>query len=132
MKIINLTQHNMTPDQIGDGAVEPSPEVKQRIAALLTFAALPEPAEIEMRAAQIAQIAVEQGATAAVCGGAPYLMGALELALEAYGIKPLYSFTERRSVEETLPDGSVKKSQVFAHVGWVEVKPFGLIAKLAS
>lgn len=54
-------------------------------------------------------------------GGAPYLMAPLERMLKKSGYRPVYSFSERRSVEETLPDGSVKKTAVFAHVGWVEV-----------
>ena len=48
-------------------------------------------------------------------------MGALECALEKCGIKPLYSFTERRVTEVNNPDGTVSKQTTFAHVGWVEV-----------
>jgi len=124
--ILNMTQHAMTPDQIADGACEPTPEIKARIVALLTFTTLPAPAEITLRASSLARIAKEVGATGALIGGAPYLMGSLELALEFEGIEPLYSYTERRAVEEHQPDGSVKKSQVFAHVGFVRVHPYGV------
>ena len=54
-------------------------------------------------------------------GGAPYLMSALENALMAVGIKPLYSFSERVSMEETIADGTVRKTNVFRHVGFVEL-----------
>ena len=42
-----------------------------------------------------------------------------EWALEA-GIKPLYAFSVRESVESTEPDGSVIKRNVFRHMGFVE------------
>ena len=51
-------------------------------------------------------------------------MAQLERRLRKVGIIPLYSFTERVSVEETLPDGSVKKSSVFKHAGWVDPADF--------
>ena len=52
-------------------------------------------------------------------GGAGYFMRPLEEALREKGIKPLYSFSERKSVEKTNPDGTVTKVNVFEHVGWV-------------
>lgn len=39
----------------------------------------------------------------------------------AIGVKPLYSFTERASVESTNEAGEVVKTNVFKHVGFVEV-----------
>jgi len=48
-------------------------------------------------------------------GGAPYLMGILEECLRDKGIKPLYSFSVRKSVERTLEDGSVVKEAIFKH-----------------
>jgi hypothetical protein len=52
-------------------------------------------------------------------GGAPYLMAPLEVALRAHGITPLYAFSVRESVEQTQPDGSVRKIAVFRHGGFV-------------
>jgi hypothetical protein len=40
--------------------------------------------------------------------------------LDALGLQPVFSFTERRSVEKTMPDGTVTKTAVFEHIGWVE------------
>jgi hypothetical protein len=54
-------------------------------------------------------------------GGAPYLMGPLVAALKAVDVQPLFSFTERKSVERVGLDGSVVKTSVFAHVAWIAV-----------
>ena len=52
-------------------------------------------------------------------GGAPYLMGPLAAALRYHGLEPVFAFTERVSVDEVQPDGSVRKTAVFKHSGWV-------------
>lgn len=120
--IINLTQHAETAEQAAQGVFSPEdPANVAVIRTLLTFDTLPTKAEIEARAQTLAQIASEEGADAAMIGGAPYLMGALENALKARGIKPLYAFSIRESVEKTLPDGSIQKVNIFKHQGFVEV-----------
>ena len=48
------------------------------------------------------------------------MMGQLEAALRALEVQPLYAFSVRESVETTLPDGSVVKTAVFKHGGFVE------------
>ena len=113
--ILNLTQHVGTPDQ---GVTEP--EEKSAVKALLDFSTLPSWWEIADRADKLAAIAVEAGAEAAMIGGAPYLMAPLEVALKAAGIRPLYAFSIRESVETTGPDGKVTKTATFRHAGWVE------------
>lgn len=113
--ILNLTQHVGTPDQ---GVSEP--EEKGAVKALLDFTTLPSWWEIEDRAAKLAAIAVEAGAESAMIGGAPYLMASLEVALKAAGVRPLYAFSIRESVETTGPDGKVTKTATFRHAGWVE------------
>jgi len=114
--ILNLTQHQGTPEQ---GVVEPTE--KGRVQALLTFSSLPSREEISERAAELAAIAEAAGATAAMIGGAPYLMAPLEASLRGRGIRPLYAFSVRESVETTDPDGTVRKTAVFRHKGFVEV-----------
>lgn len=52
-------------------------------------------------------------------GGAMYLISALEKALTEQGITPVYSFSKRVSKEEQMPDGTVKKTTVFEHLGFV-------------
>jgi len=117
VKIINLTQHPATPAQIAAGVVEPSD--KKAVQQLLTFNELPARADIESRAARLAALAAEHGAHNAMIGGAPYLMGALERALAKEGVMPVFAFSKRESVETTGPDGTVTKTNVFKHVGFV-------------
>lgn len=122
--ILNLTQHIATQDQLEAGVVEPSDQDKAEIKRLLTFDVLPTSAEIDYRACTLMNIAANQGegptVDAVMLGGAPFIMAALhDWALEA-GIKPLYAFSVRESVESTEPDGSVVKRNVFRHMGFVE------------
>lgn len=116
---LNLTQHQASAEQMAAGVVEPAD--KQIVSKLLTFDTAPDGAELRRRAEALAAVAVDAGAVGAMVGGAPYLMSALERALKKVGVRPLYAFSERVSLEETQLDGSTKKSTVFRHAGWVEV-----------
>ena len=118
MAIFNLTQHNPTPAQVAEGVQAPLPGA----AELLTFTVLPSKGDILGRAAGLASLVAAQGSQGdkVMVGGAPYLMEALCSNLKELGFKPVFSFTERRSVEKTLPDGTVTKTAIFEHVGWVE------------
>ena len=111
--IKNLTQHPPTDAQVGVTPVDPTAVV------LLNFTAPPSVEEINGRAVGLASLAT--GYASAMIGGAPYLMGPLCAALKSIGVQPLFSFTERKSVEKTLLDGSVVKTSVFAHVAWIAV-----------
>ena len=117
-KILNLTQHAASAEQVSAGVVEPDDKAAVQVA--LTFSSLPTREEIVARAKTLAEIATAAGAPAAMVGGAPYLMGPLEEALRVEGVTPLYAFSRRESVEMTLPDGSVKKTMVFRHLGFIE------------
>ncbi len=130
--ILNLTQHNVTDEQKAQLVVEPR-MTKEKIKKLLTFEEIPTKEEIEVRATKLAEIAVSEASmyagdtdnmiwiTRVMIGGAPYLMGALEKALRECGFTPVYAFSKRESEEIPQPDGSVKKIQVFRHLGFVEV-----------
>jgi len=121
MTIINLTQHAATAEQLAAGVFDvPNEGARRELLMQLTFGDLPEDGEIVERAAAVASIAMAFGARAAMIGGAPYLMSALERELREGGITPLYAFSRRESVEEKLPDGSVRKVAVFRHLGFVE------------
>lgn len=117
--ILNLTQHDATPEQLEAGVVEPDSETKAKIRGLLTFDDLPSKEEIDKRAFILANIA--DGYASVMIGGAPYLMGALENALRDNRIVPLYAFSERVSVDQVQEDGTVKKVAIFKHKGFVEV-----------
>jgi hypothetical protein len=122
-KILNLTQHPASPEQIAAGTVEPDPTTKRQISELLTFHELPDPAEISLRAIKLAELAKAIGCDAAMIGGAPYLMGDLQAALEQHGVIPCFAFTTRESIEEIQKDGTTVKKSVFLHRGFVRVKP---------
>jgi hypothetical protein len=52
-------------------------------------------------------------------GGAPFLMAGLEKALRCTGLRAIYAFSRRESVEAVQEDGSVRKVAVFRHLGFV-------------
>ena len=118
--ILNLTQHAATNDQLLAGVVDVQPEDKAALSAALTFNSLPTKAELEAHAKSVADLAVKYGAPAAMIGGAPYFMGALEWALMEVGVKPMYAFSVRQSTETQNPDGTTTKTMVFKHLGFVE------------
>lgn len=113
--ILNLTQHLGTPEQ---GVTEP--EDKAEVQRLLTFESIPTRQELIERALKLTQIARLANADQAMIGGPPFFMSLLEKFLSAYGMTPLYAFSLRRSEEEHLPDGTVRKVQVFKHIGFVK------------
>lgn len=116
MKIVNLTQHDPTAEQAAEGVFQFS---AGEIRPLLNFNDLPSRGEIEARAQALASLARASGAEAALVGGAPFLMEPLCAALREAGVRPLFAFSRRESVEEALPDGSVRKVAVFRHAGWI-------------
>lgn len=118
MRILNLTQHNPSPEQVAAGVFDPDDKVSIR-KDLLTFDDIPTREEINQRAKELAEVALAHDADGAMIGGASYLMGPLERALSHVGVKPLHSFTRREAGEEKQADGSVRKTQVFRHVGFV-------------
>jgi hypothetical protein len=116
-QIINLTQFKASKEQIEDNVIDlkDNSELKN----LLTFTSMPTKAEVRERAEKIATIAAETGCTQALISGAPYLMSELEISLLERNINPLYSFSVRKSIEKTQEDGSVVKTNVFVHKGFV-------------
>lgn len=129
--IINLTQHAATAEQLAAGVVDLDADRKAYVSELLTFVGLPNMADVLDRAQTLAafayvvgeDMAAEGEEVCAMIGGAPFLMAALEAELKSSGIKPCYAFSERVSEEQTQADGSVRKINVFKHVGfvWAEV-----------
>ena len=55
----------------------------------------------------------------AMIGGLPAMMRQLEDALTRVGVTPVYAVSERDSIEQMQADGSVRKVNVFRHVGFV-------------
>lgn len=123
--ILNLTQHPATPEQIAQGVVDLDEDSRKVLAELLTFdadmlASNPDCATdiVNERAADIARLfALDR--PAAMIGGAPYLMAHLEQALRDVDCTPMYALSDRVSAEQVQPDGSVRKVNVFRHVGFL-------------
>lgn len=127
---INLTQHAATPDQVAAGVVDLDQDAKGVLIQLLTVTiggpdgllsqADPKAMLIE-RAYRIADL-VPKGTKAAMVGGFPALMEYLVPALQGRGVTPLYALSERVTVETAGPDGAVKKTAVFQHVGFLPAR----------
>jgi len=122
MKILNLTQHAATPEQIAAGVVNLPADVRAEVSRLLTFEELPDYDEVRCRAWHLANIVREHvgSGDAVMLGGAPYLMGPLETNMRAIQVRAVYAFSRRESVEQVQPDGSVRKVNVFRHAGFVQ------------
>ena len=72
--------------------------------------------EIRNLAANIVRLALEKNCTHLLCMGEPSLFFATVTLAKLNGITCCVATTERISQEITLPDGSVKKTNVFSHV----------------
>jgi hypothetical protein len=114
--MLNLTQHKATEEQVAQGIEDLPQEQVKILANLLTFEEVPTAEEMRIRAKEIASLARQTGATAAMIGGAPFFMSSLEAALQSAGIQPRYAFSKRESVDQPQPDGSVRKVAVFKHI----------------
>ena len=119
--IINLTQHPATEEQIQAGVVDLPEEKRKYLQMVLNFQDIPSESEINWRADQIVSLLEgEEGYQGQVMiGGALWLMAPLTRKLKANRYIPVYAFSVRESEEEILPDGSVKKVNIFKHKGFV-------------
>ena len=127
MKIVNLTMHQATAEQVEVGVFDLTERDSVEVKELLNFVELPTPEEIHKRAVKIAHLAALYCPDAAMIGGAVYLMPELARMLKASGIQPLAAFSIRESVEVQNPDGSVTKTAVFKHRGFVDMTPQGMV-----
>ena len=111
-KVLNLTQHQASAEQIADGVIEPAE--KAAVRELLTFDTLPCREEILRRARELAIIASHGEYAGAMLGGPPYLMKDLETALHAAGVPPMHAFSIKVTVRV---DGN--EISVFKHAGFI-------------
>lgn len=122
MKIVNLTQHQATQDQLENGVVELDPTAKEWLTSMLTFDKLPTVDDIEHRASAVARNTRMLGYDKAMIGGALWLMSSLEKHLKINNVQPLYAFSVRESIETINGDGYyVTKRGMFKHIGFIEV-----------
>lgn len=133
MKIINITQHPATPEQgvediiIQGECVASSFGLRPdqfgyfpKLADVLTFDRIPTYGQMWSRACLLTTISVRLEATHAMVGGAGFFIPVLEKALRQRGIVPVHAFSKRESVETQNADGTVSKTNVFKHLGFVE------------
>ena len=123
MEIINLTQHNCTPEQAAAGVQDLPQELFAQLTKLLTFEEIPTPADLQNRAKGIVDLLeqLDQMPIRALIGGAPFFMCHLEEELRNAFVIPTYAFSKRVATEVTQPDGSVVKTAIFHHIGFVDV-----------
>jgi phosphotransacetylase len=123
MRILNFTQHDATAEQLSAGVVEPDADNKERIRQLLTFEQIPTQSELRQRATDCAVLASvlvrKYGCDAVLIGGAPFFMCHLESALRLFKVRYCYAFSRREVEEQIQSDGSVRKTHVFKHVGFI-------------
>ena len=119
MSILNLTQHQATPDQLEAGVVDLPEKEQQQLQSWLTFTHIVPEASIVARAQAIAHLAHSMGYNQVMIGGALWLMAPLTQALYQRGITPLFAFSTRETTEMAQADGSVIKSMRFKHDGFI-------------
>jgi hypothetical protein len=124
MKILNLTQHQATPEQLDAGVVDLTEEQRKRVAEYLTFDSVPHRNELNERAHELIDYIDgldidlgEGGVFRVMIGGAPFFMGVLETVLYNRTVAVCYAFSKRESKD--LSNG--KKVSVFKHLGFVWV-----------
>lgn len=119
--IVNCTRHDATDAQYEAGVVESTENTHEKLVEIMTFEEPPDPGEVEERAERFADVVertCKPETRTAMIGGAPFFMGAVEDALVARDIEPVYAFTQR-DVEEVETDEGVEKRTVFKHQGFV-------------
>jgi hypothetical protein len=130
MRVINLTQHKATEEQKKAGVIDLPEDLQAELAKILTFDKLPGKELLEIRAKRAVNLLCEnmnntvpkpefRVCDAVMIGGAPFFMTYLEKELSNARFLTVYSFSLRESVEETQPDGSVKKINIFRHKDFV-------------
>jgi hypothetical protein len=123
MKTLNLTQHAATADQLEAGVVDVPAERITELKKLLDVPELPTQADLQSRVTAIVAMAdavANDEIPAVMIGGAPFLMALLDRDLSWAGFKVKFAFSKRVSVETTMPDGSVRKTADFKHIGMVD------------
>ena len=137
MEIINLTNHQATPNQLEAGVVEPA-ELREAIKPLLNVDLLDGVENIRLQAKEIARLVSEAGDyKVAMIGGQLELCNALVVQLTALGIQPVTAKSLRTSKEVHNDNGTVTKVAVFNHEGfrssWTRIQQaYGPAYALAS
>ena len=116
-KIVNLTQHSCTPEQIEEGIFDLPEGMRQRLVKALTFSPQYTKQDLEKAAEVVVGLVKEVDCFKTMIGGMPSFMPILEKALVKEGAAVGYARSERVSVDQQMPDGSVRKVATFRHCG---------------
>lgn len=114
---LNISNHNLTPDQL----VELSRlgfDVKELPADLKARWAQCDPSTYRELVKDIAQYMEDNGISAAHLAG--YALAVVAMVMSHPEMDFYAAHSVRESVEETLPDGSVVKKNVFKHQGFYQ------------
>lgn len=123
--IWNLTQHLATPEQREVGVRDLPEELRQQLVEILTFDYLPDDEDLQIRCGELLVLIgsihpMPAPGTRFMIGGAPFFMEMLSAALRHSKLRPVFAFSKRESVEQAMPDGSIRKTAIFRHLGFVE------------
>lgn len=118
MRILNLTQHRCTREQLEDGIENVLEKHRDQLERLLTFPSDYTLTCLSLSAKALAQLAHQLGYEAVMIGGMPALMSHLEREMMAMDISVGYARSERVSIDKPLPDGSgTEKVSIFRYCG---------------
>ena len=131
MRILNLTQHESTPQQRKEGLVDLEGVLLADLKDILTVNKKPSEEEITGRAIEVGFLAEDyfklenwEKPWKAMIGGAAWFIPSLQEVLEWLDIDPLYAFSIRNTKDTHLPDGAVLKQKkgdlMFRHEGFIE------------
>lgn len=119
----NFTQHLATTEQREQGVRDLPEKLRQQLVEILTFDYLPDDEDLQIRCGEIlcliGEIDTKYGQRIMI-GGAPFFMERLSAALRHSKYRPVFAFSRRESVEQVMPDGTVRKIAIFRHLGFVE------------
>jgi len=148
--ILNITQHDPTPEQRAAGVVNPDESIRHLLTVereILVASPAVRAEALEARIGHImsclyrqlaglrkarmeralsteGDIARDQAMAEPVCsamvGGAPYLVERLIPRLKEAGVRPVYALSERVSQEVEGESGVVKKVATFRHLGFID------------
>jgi len=122
MLALNISQHEPTELQVLSGLMELNKSDVTSMKKLLTFDEAPDISEMKNRAEQLVKICANNyNLKVVMLAPAPFFTSILENTFKENGYKVVYSFSQRKSVEKKMPDGTVKKVNVFEFQDFIEV-----------
>ena len=120
-KILNCTQHIVTPEQRRAGIIDLGRKSKRKLSWLMTFKGEPNYKEVQKRADSIALLIHKEYGNfldGVMIGGAHFLMSSLEQSLKKYGYEVCYPFGVKMRIEAN----EFSKTTRFKHQGLVWAK----------